>query len=88
MQIGSTTPTATISTPTPFHVGPFARECQVAHLAGRVVRHVYHPIQDSDFASCERDHLERTLKALVPILIEEELQYSTYCGALGMCLRY
>ncbi|KAL7911364.1 fungal-specific transcription factor domain-containing protein [Trichoderma velutinum] len=77
---------ATISTPAPFHVGPFARECQVAHLIGRVIQHVYHPITDVDFRSRERAQLERTLKAFLPILIDEELEFSTYCGALGMCI--
>ncbi|KAL6691743.1 hypothetical protein J3F84DRAFT_161505 [Trichoderma pleuroticola] len=85
-QATSETATATISTPAPFHVGPFARECQVAHLIGRVVQHVYHPITDVDFRSRERAQLERTLKAFLPILIDEELEFSTYCGALGMCI--
>lgn len=87
-QATSETGTATISTPAPFHVGPFARECQVAHLIGRVIQHVYHPVTDVDFRSCERAQLERTLKAFLPILIDEELEFSTYCGALGMCIRY
>ncbi|KAL7934932.1 fungal-specific transcription factor domain-containing protein [Trichoderma chlorosporum] len=78
--------TATISTPAPFHVGPFARECQVAHLTGRVIQHVYHPITDIEFRARERAQLERTLKAFLPILISEELEFSTYCGALGMCI--
>ncbi|KAL7803003.1 fungal-specific transcription factor domain-containing protein [Trichoderma afarasin] len=82
----SETSTATISTPAPFHVGPFARECQVAHLIGRVIQHVYHPVTDVDFRSRERTQLERTLKAFLPILIDEELEFSTYCGALGMCI--
>lgn len=88
MQATSETVTATISTPAPFRVGPFARECQVAHLIGRVVQHVYHPVTDIDFRSREHAQLERTLKAFLPILIEEELEFSTYCGALGMCIRY
>ncbi|PON22914.1 hypothetical protein TGAM01_v208169 [Trichoderma gamsii] len=76
----------TVSTPAPFSVGPFARECQVAHLMGRVVQHIYHPVADLEFRSRESFQLESTLKAFLPILIEEELEFSSYCGALGICI--
>ncbi|KAL7895535.1 fungal-specific transcription factor domain-containing protein [Trichoderma sp. SZMC 28014] len=84
--VTSETITPTVSTPAPFRVGPFARECQVAHLMGRVVQHIYHPVADLEFRSRERFQLESTLKAFLPILIEEELEFSSYCGALGMCI--
>lgn len=54
---------------------------------GRVVQHIYHPVADLEFRSRERLQLESTLKAFLPILIEEELEFSCYCGALGMCIR-
>jgi hypothetical protein len=85
--MASETITATISTSAPFSVGPFARECQVAHLAGRVVQHINHPVADLEFRSRERSQLECTLKAFLQILIEEELEFSSYCGSLGMCVR-
>ncbi|KAL6901142.1 fungal-specific transcription factor domain-containing protein [Trichoderma evansii] len=82
----SETITATVSTPAPFRVGPFARECQVAHLMGRAVQHVHHPVADPEFRSREHFQLEHTLKAFLPMLIDEELKFSSYCGALGMCI--
>jgi transcription factor-like protein len=74
---------------TPFNVavGQMARECQIAHLAGRVVRHVFDPIPDSSFSTEEAFQLERTLKAYLPLLANEELKIGKYCGAYGVCNR-
>ncbi|KAH8810831.1 hypothetical protein F5884DRAFT_780504 [Xylogone sp. PMI_703] len=76
----------TIATAATFRVGQFARECQVSHLVGRVVQHVFNPVADYSFHADEAAQLERTLLSYLPMLIEEELKFSTYCGALAMCV--
>lgn len=70
-----------------FEAGPFGRECQVAHLVGRVVQHVFEPVSDVEFLARESVQLERTLVAFLPVLVAEELKYYVYCSALSMCLR-
>jgi hypothetical protein len=40
--------------------GQFARECQIANIAGRVYRHVFEPTSDHDFHTEEAAQLERT----------------------------
>ena len=74
---------------TPFNitVGQLARECQISHLAGHVVRHVYDPLPDTSINTEEATQLERTLKAYLPLLSNEELRIGKYCGAYGMCNR-
>lgn len=74
---------------TPFNitVGQLARECQISNLVGHVVRHVFDPVSDSRFTSEEAIQLERTLKAYLPLLSNEELKVGKYCGAYGMCNR-
>jgi hypothetical protein len=66
-------------------VGPFARECQISHLMGRVLRHVFEPTSDAKFHAEEASQLERTLMAFMPLLIQEQSTYGMYCAALGMC---
>lgn len=78
---------ADIFTTVTLGVGSFARECQVAHLAGRVIQHVYKPLADTAFQQNEAIQLEKTLLSFLPILIREELHFSTYCGALAICIR-
>jgi hypothetical protein len=75
---------------TPFNitVGQMARECQISHLVGRIVRHVFDPISDSAFNEEGAVQLERTLKSYLPLLANEELKIGKYCGAFGMCNRY
>lgn len=75
---------------TPFNitVGQLARECQIANLVGHVVRHVSDPVSDLSFNLEEAMQLERTLKAYLPLLSNEELKIGKYCGAYGMCNRY
>ena len=68
-------------------VGQMARECQVAHLVGHVVRHVFDPLNDSNFNEEEGYQLERTLRAYLPLLTNEELRIGKYCGAYGACNR-
>lgn len=75
---------------TPFNttVGQMARECQISYLAGRVARHVFDPVGDRDFNENEGLQLERTLKAYLPLLANEELKIGKYCGAFGVCNKY
>ena len=75
-----------LDTPFDTRVGQMARECQISHLAGRVVRHVFDPLPDQDFNVEEGFQLERTLKAYLPLLANEELE-GKYCGAFGVCNR-
>ncbi len=75
----------TLSTPSDIKVGHFARECQISHLIGRVLRHVFDPTPDADFHAQEALQLERTLKAFMPLLVEEHTKYGLYCAALAMC---
>ncbi|KAJ2979139.1 hypothetical protein NQ176_g3431 [Zarea fungicola] len=69
-----------------YELEPFARECQVAHLVGRIVQHVFDPISDVNFRDNESVQLERTLVAFLPVLVAEELKDYVYCGARSMCL--
>jgi hypothetical protein len=74
---------------TPFNitVGQMARECQISHLVGHVLRHVFDPVLDPRFNTEEAVQLERTLRAYLPLLSNEELKIGKYCGAYGMCNR-
>jgi hypothetical protein len=74
---------------TPFNVtvGKMARECQISHLVGRAVRHMFDPTPDPGFNAEGAVQLERTLKAYLPLLAYEELKIGKYCGAYGMCNR-
>jgi hypothetical protein len=77
-----------LATATTITVGQMARESQVSHLAGRVVRHVYETTEDPFLYAEEASQLERTLQSFLPMLAEEELNDGKYCGALGICHRY
>jgi hypothetical protein len=77
-----------LSTPFSITVGQMARECQIASLAGHVVRHVFGPLTDPSFDIERAMQLERTLKSYIPLLSNEELSIGKYCGAFGMCNRY
>ncbi|OQV09471.1 hypothetical protein CLAIMM_13590 [Cladophialophora immunda] len=81
----SVTTPPTLDTPFNTRVGQMARECQISHLAGRVIRHVFEPISDRDFNMEEGLQLERTLTAYLPLLANEELEIGKYCGAFGVC---
>jgi len=75
----------TLLTPSDINVGPFARECQISHLIGRVVRHVFDPPSDMTFQKEEASQLERTLNAFMPLLMEQEEKHGLFCAALGLC---
>lgn len=74
-----------LDTPANVTVGQMARECQISHLAGRVVRHAVDPTPNPDFNTEEAVQLERTLRAYLPLLANEELKIGRYCGAFGTC---
>jgi hypothetical protein len=76
-----------LDTPFSITVGQMARECQISHLVGRAVRHMFDPTPDPGFNAEEAVQLERTLKAYLPLLANEELKIGKYCGAYGMCNR-
>ena len=82
-----TTPPS-LDTPFSITVGQMARECQISHLAGRVVRHVFDPTSDPGFNTEEAIQLERTLKAYLPLLANEELKIGKYCAAFGTCNKF
>ncbi|KAF2670636.1 hypothetical protein BT63DRAFT_371622, partial [Microthyrium microscopicum] len=75
----SIVPHATLYTSSDLSAGQFARECQVSHLSGRVIRHVFDPVHDADFRSEEAQQLERTLMAFMPLLMEDGAQFGKYC---------
>ncbi|KAK1067217.1 hypothetical protein LTR12_015233 [Friedmanniomyces endolithicus] len=79
------TASATARTSYDVRVGQLARECQASQLAGKVIRHVFDPTPDAAFQEQEALQLERTLMALMPLLVEEELQFGNYCSAFGIC---
>ncbi|RDW59049.1 hypothetical protein BP5796_11973 [Coleophoma crateriformis] len=74
-----------LDTPLNITVGQLARECQIFHLVGRVVQHVFDPTPDPAFNAEEAAQLERTLVAYLPLLANEELKIGKYCGAFGAC---
>ncbi|KAK0307895.1 hypothetical protein LTR01_005227 [Friedmanniomyces endolithicus] len=82
------TASATARTSYDVRVGQLARECQASQLAGKVIRHVFDPTPDTCFQKQEALQLERTLMALMPLLVEEELQFGNYCSAFGICAKY
>jgi hypothetical protein len=48
---------------------------------------MFDPTPDPSFNAEEVVQLERTLKAYLPVLANEELKIGKYCGAYGMCNR-
>ncbi|OAL28485.1 hypothetical protein AYO20_09433 [Fonsecaea nubica] len=78
-------PPMPMSTPSSTRVGPFARQVQVAHLLGRVLRHINDATQDKLFQRQEAEQLDRTLAALALLLtFQAHEKYGSYCGAMGM----
>lgn len=76
-----------LSTPSDIRVGPFARECQISHVVGRVIRHVFDPSTDANFQKEEALRLERTLNAFLPLLMEQEKIFGLFCAAMSLCSR-
>jgi hypothetical protein len=77
----------TLDTSSDVTMGQFARECQISYLLGRVIRHTLDPSLDAGFHASEEAQLERTLKAFMPLLMEEDSKYGQYCAALAICTR-
>ncbi|KAH8817451.1 hypothetical protein F5884DRAFT_250613 [Xylogone sp. PMI_703] len=77
---------STLLTPSNVYVGALARECQISHLIGRVLRHVFEPAPDPEFNTEEAVQLERTLDAYNILLLEEASDSCEWsCAAVGMC---
>ncbi|KAI5456868.1 hypothetical protein BGZ63DRAFT_80730 [Mariannaea sp. PMI_226] len=68
-----------LNTPSDVCIGSFARECQMFHLVGRVLRNIYEPIADEDFQAEEAKQLETTMSAFVPLLYQDGEDYGKYC---------
>lgn len=60
-----------VSSPTSLQAGSFARTCQAAHLAGRVIRHRNDTTIEGSFRFEEAIQLYRTIKAFSMLLAEE-----------------
>jgi hypothetical protein len=76
-----------LRTPCDVQVGQFARECQMFHLVGRLVKHVFEPAADTDFQKAEATQIARTLNAYLPVLKLQEEDHGFYCGAFAICCR-
>lgn len=74
-----------LDTPSYITLGQLARECQIAHIVGRLIRHMSYPTLDPEFNREECFQVERTLLAYIPLLAEEELRLGKYCSAFAMC---
>jgi hypothetical protein len=71
----------------PFHAGfgQFGRECQIAHLAGRVFQHVFDdPAGNKVFETDEAAQLKRTIWAFLPLLDHAELEIGRSYAALSI----
>ena len=60
-----------VSSPTSVSASPYARTCQAAHLAGRVVSHKGDKTLDAPFRFSEAAQLHRTINALATLLPRE-----------------
>lgn len=76
-----------MSTSTSVRVGCFAREAQLSHLLGRVLRHVHDASPDLAYNREEALQLHRTLDAMTVLLPLEAETGVVYAAALGMCHR-
>ena len=76
-----------LNSPFNANFGQFARECQIANIAGRVCGHVFEPTSDHAFHTEEAAQLERTLLAYLPLLHQAELSNGRYCAALAITCR-
>jgi len=77
-----------MSTSSSVRAGCFAREAQLSHLLGRVLRHVYDTCPDPAFNREEAVQLHRTLDAMTTLLpMEVAGTCAVYASALGMCYR-
>ncbi|KAH8897143.1 hypothetical protein GQ53DRAFT_742980 [Thozetella sp. PMI_491] len=77
--------THTLNTPSDVTIGTFARECQICHLVGRVLRNVYEPTSDASFQTQEAEQLEATMLAFIPLLREHSEDFGKYCISFAIC---
>ncbi|KAL7935536.1 hypothetical protein V8C35DRAFT_279265 [Trichoderma chlorosporum] len=80
--------THNLNTPADVSIGAFARECQISHLVGRVLRNVYEPVSDSAFQAKEAAQLEATMKTFIPLLQNDVIDFGKYCISFAICSRY
>lgn len=77
-----------LATPADISIGAFARECQICHLVGRVLRNVYEPVPDEAFQAKEANQLEATMATFIPLLQNNVEDFGKYCIAFSVCSRY
>ncbi|KAM0255382.1 hypothetical protein ACHAQJ_005824 [Trichoderma viride] len=80
--------THTLNTPADISIGSFARECQISHLVGRVLRNVYEPVSDEAFQAKEANQLETTMSTFIPLLQNDVDDFGKYCISFAICARY
>ncbi len=88
MQIAPSLVTHCLNTPSDVTIGSFARECQIFHIVGRVLRNVHEPTPDEAFQISEAGQLEATMAAFVPLLCEDGDDFGKYCISFAVCSRY
>lgn len=80
--------THNLNTPADVSIGSFARECQISHLVGRVLRNVYEPVSDEVFQAKEAAQLEATMATFIPLLQNDAEDFGKYCISFAICSRY
>lgn len=71
-------------------MGKFARLAQATHLLGRVLRHIRDPTTDEAFLSEEREALDRALRSLLSLTVDEEMADTdtAFCSPMALLGRY
>jgi hypothetical protein len=71
-------------------MGKFARLAQATHLLGRVLRHIRDPTTDKRFLSEEREALDRALRSLLSLTVDEEMADTdtAFCSPMALLGRY
>ncbi|KAL6816182.1 hypothetical protein V8C40DRAFT_254667 [Trichoderma camerunense] len=77
--------THNLNTPADVSIGSFARECQISHLVGRVLRNVYEPVSDEAFQAKEAAQLEATMSTFIPLLQNDAEDFGKYCISFAIC---
>lgn len=80
--------THSLNTPADVSIGSFARECQISHVVGRVLRNVYEPVSDEAFQAKEAAQLEATMSTFIPLLQNDAEDFGKYCISFAICSRY
>ncbi|KAK0761215.1 hypothetical protein N5P37_006162, partial [Trichoderma harzianum] len=77
--------THNLNTPADVSIGSFARECQISHVVGRVLRNVYEPVSDEAFQAKEAAQLEATMSTFIPLLQNDTEDFGKYCISFAIC---